>query len=45
MAFRNEWAGTHTSALKQVITALQDASSKAAQNASAQENTSNNSAG
>lgn len=44
-AFRNEWSGQHTSALKQVINALRDASTKATQNASAQENVSNNSNG
>ncbi|HQY98532.1 MAG TPA: WXG100 family type VII secretion target [Propionicimonas sp.] len=44
-AFRNEWSGQHTSALKQVINALRDASTKATQNASAQENVSNNANG
>ncbi len=44
-AFRNDWSGQHTSALKQVIQALQDASNKASQNASAQEQTSNNANG
>ncbi|QJU55575.1 WXG100 family type VII secretion target [Herbiconiux sp. KACC 21604] len=39
--FRNEWNSTHTAALKQVITALEDASNKAAKNASDQEATSN----
>lgn len=42
MAFRNEWSGQHTSALRQVANALRDAGSKAAQNASAQETTSSN---
>ncbi len=36
-AFRNEWSSTHTAALRQVINALRDASSKAQQNAAAQE--------
>jgi WXG100 family type VII secretion target len=40
-AFRNDWSGQHTAALKQVITALRDASTKAQQNANAQETTSN----
>lgn len=44
-AFRNDWSGSHTAALRQVIQALRDASTKAAQNASAQEQTSNNSNG
>ncbi|GLK16523.1 MULTISPECIES: WXG100 family type VII secretion target [Herbiconiux] len=39
--FRNEWNTTHTAALKQVITALEDASQKASKNASDQESTSN----
>jgi uncharacterized protein YukE len=39
--FRNEWNTTHTAALKQVITALEDASQKAAKNAADQEATSN----
>lgn len=38
--FRNDWSGQHTAALKNVITALQDASQKASSNASAQESTS-----
>lgn len=42
-AFRNDWSGQHTAALKQVIQALRDASNKAAQNATAQEQTSNQS--
>jgi WXG100 family type VII secretion target len=41
-SFRNEWSGTHTAALRQVINALRDASQKASQNAAAQENISNN---
>lgn len=45
IAFRNEWSGQHTSALKQVINAMREASTKASQNASAQENVSNNSNG
>ena len=40
-AFRNEWSSTHTHSLRTVITALRDASSKASQNAAAQENVSN----
>ncbi|MDO9396394.1 MAG: WXG100 family type VII secretion target [Herbiconiux sp.] len=39
--FRNDWSTTHTAALKQVITALEDASQKASKNASDQESTSN----
>lgn len=39
--FRNDWSGQHTSALRQVAQALRDASQKAAQNATAQEQTSN----
>ncbi|MFB2598752.1 hypothetical protein ACEXQE_13240 [Herbiconiux sp. P17] len=39
--FRSEWNSTHTAALKQVIAALEDASQKAAKNASDQEATSN----
>ncbi|TAJ48220.1 MAG: hypothetical protein EPO52_08670 [Herbiconiux sp.] len=38
--FRSEWNTTHTAALKQVITALEDASQKAAKNASDQAATS-----
>ncbi|WP_438354532.1 WXG100 family type VII secretion target [Microbacterium sp. CJ88] len=38
--FRSDWSGSHTAALKNVITALQDASQKASSNASAQESTS-----
>lgn len=41
MQFRNDWSGQHTSALRQVAQALRDAGSKASQNASAQEQTSN----
>ncbi|SEQ81576.1 WXG100 family type VII secretion target [Arthrobacter sp. OV608] len=37
-AFRNEWAGAHSSSLRQVVQALQDASHKAATNATQQEN-------
>lgn len=40
-AFRNEWAGTHSSSLRQVIQALHDASQKAAMNATQQENAAN----
>ncbi len=39
--FRSEWTGAHTASLKSVIQALQDASTKASQNAAAQESTSN----
>lgn len=39
--FRNEWTSTHTAALRNVISALQDASQKAARNADAQEQASN----
>ena len=39
--FRNEWSSSHTSALKSVINALQDAGQLAARNADAQEQTSN----
>jgi uncharacterized protein YukE len=39
--FRNDWNGQHTASLKQVIAALEDASQKAAKNASDQEATSN----
>ena len=39
--FRNDWSGQHSSALRQVAQALRDAASKAQQNASAQEQTSN----
>lgn len=35
-AFRREWEGSHTNALKQVANALRDASGKAAQNANQQ---------
>lgn len=38
--FRNEWASTHTPALRNVISALNDASAKARLNADAQESTS-----
>lgn len=40
-AFRNEWSSTHTNSLRQVANALREASTKAAQNATAQESTSN----
>ncbi|TFD46348.1 hypothetical protein E3T55_17195 [Cryobacterium frigoriphilum] len=39
--FRSDWSGQHTTALKQVIAALRDASQKANQNAQAQESASN----
>ena len=39
--FRNEWQSTHTPALRNVISALSDASTKARQNADQQETTSN----
>lgn len=39
--FRNEWQSTHTPALRNVISALSDASTKARLNADAQEQTSN----
>lgn len=39
--FRNDWTGQHTSSLRQVAQALRDAASKAQQNATAQEQTSN----
>lgn len=39
--FRNDWSGPHTSALRQVIQALNDAADKAQQNATAQEQVSN----
>lgn len=42
-AFRNDWSGQHTAALKQVVNALRDASQKAQGNAQAQENASNGS--
>lgn len=35
--FRNEWATTHTSGLRQVISAMQDAAQRAQQNAAEQE--------
>lgn len=38
--FRDAWSGTHTTALKGVITALQEASQKASTNATEQENAS-----
>ena len=41
IAFRNDWSGSHTAALRQVISALRDASTKATQNANSQEQTSN----
>ena len=39
-AFRDEWTGTHTSALNQVIQALKDAGQKATKNANEQDQTS-----
>ena len=42
-AFRSDWTGQHTAALKQVINALRDASQKAQMNAQAQENASSGS--
>jgi hypothetical protein len=39
--FRNEWSSSHTSALKSVINALQEAGQLAARNADSQEQTSN----
>ena len=39
--FRSDWSGQHSTALKQVISALREASQKANQNAQAQEQTSN----
>lgn len=39
--FRNEWSGQHTSSLRHVAEALRDAASRASQNATAQEQTSN----
>ncbi len=41
-AFRNEWSGQHTAALRNVANALRDAGAKATQNASQQESTSSN---
>lgn len=38
--FRSDWSGQHTAALRNVISALQDAGQKASANASAQETTS-----
>jgi uncharacterized protein YukE len=38
--FRNDWTGQHTTALRNVANALRDASAKATQNASQQEQTS-----
>ena len=38
--FRNEWSSSHTTALKSVIQALQNAGQMAARNANAQEQTS-----
>ncbi|GAA5194248.1 WXG100 family type VII secretion target [Arthrobacter gyeryongensis] len=38
--FRNEWSSTHTSSLRQVINSMQEASQKAQQNATEQENVS-----
>lgn len=35
--FRNEWSTTHTAALRQVISSMQDASQRAQQNAVEQE--------
>ncbi|WP_084127348.1 WXG100 family type VII secretion target [Demequina sp. NBRC 110054] len=40
-SFRSDWTGQHTSSLKQVINALQEAGRKAQANAAAQENVSN----
>lgn len=40
-AFMNDWSGQHTTSLKQVIAALQEAGQKAAANALAQQNASN----
>lgn len=40
-AFRNDWSGQHTSALRQVAQALRDAANKARQNATAQEQAAN----
>lgn len=40
-AFRNDWSGQHTAALKQVVNALQEAAKVASSNASDQENISN----
>jgi uncharacterized protein YukE len=39
--FRNDWNGQHTSSLRQVISALQEAAGNAQRNAAAQETTSN----
>lgn len=39
--FRNEWQSTHTPALRNVISALSDAATKARLNADSQEQTSN----
>ncbi len=39
--FRNEWSGQHTTSLRHVAGALRDAASRASQNATAQEQTSN----
>jgi GH15 family glucan-1,4-alpha-glucosidase len=39
--FRNDWSSSHTSALKSVISALQEAAQLAARNAGAQEQASN----
>jgi len=41
-AFRADWQGQHTAALKNVINALNDAGRKAQSNAAAQEQTSGN---
>ena len=38
--FRNEWSTTHTSALRQVINSMHEASQKAQQNAAEQESVS-----
>ena len=39
-AFRDEWTGTHTAALNQVVQALKDAGQKATKNANEQDQTS-----
>jgi len=36
--FRNEWATSHTSGLRQIVSAMQDAAHRAEQNAAEQEN-------
>ncbi|HEY5223125.1 MAG TPA: WXG100 family type VII secretion target [Microbacteriaceae bacterium] len=40
-AFRSDWTGQHTTALRAVATALREAATKAQQNAQAQEQVSN----